>query len=266
MERMQPGQTFDVPRTALLLTGSVKSLLPLPASFSLAVNNPRRSTSAADLLWPANIGSSDSGSTAPGSQHHHQHQQGRLGTVSTASYMRHKPAAGSDDGLERQRSAPVQLQVGGSAAGSQILPPAQQQQQQQQGAEEAAGGIGRQGSSSTATSLSSGAIIAAIGAANGDDGGAAGASVNASTGSLAGSSGSGNHLAITMSSIAPGAAGGAGSDIDKQPLLAAPAELPPGHFECVIEAMVLQVRMWHQQGCCECTLVRNVEHAFRELP
>ncbi|WIA41790.1 hypothetical protein OEZ86_009122 [Tetradesmus obliquus] len=35
VERVQPGQVFEVPRTALLLTGSVRSLLPLPAEFHL---------------------------------------------------------------------------------------------------------------------------------------------------------------------------------------------------------------------------------------
>lgn len=57
MERIEPDETFEVPRTALLLTGSVKSLLPLPAQFSAAVQNADRKSSAADLLWPSNISS-----------------------------------------------------------------------------------------------------------------------------------------------------------------------------------------------------------------
>lgn len=65
MERVEPGHTFDVPRTALLLTGSVKSLTPLPADFSLAVQNPNRKSSAADLLWPSNISSTWDGSGRP---------------------------------------------------------------------------------------------------------------------------------------------------------------------------------------------------------
>lgn len=92
MERIEPDETFGVPRTALLLTGSVKSLLPLPAQFSAAVQNVDRKSSAADLLWPSNISSNWDGSSVASST-------GRPGRGSA-------PGHSGGDSMPRQASAP----------------------------------------------------------------------------------------------------------------------------------------------------------------
>jgi hypothetical protein len=130
---MQPGRSFDVPRTALLLTGSVKSQLPLPRAFSMAVSNPARTASAADLLWPDNILGKD-----------------------------HQPASSS------QRSS-----INGNAHTHL-----------------------QDSASSAANAAPAGSVL------GGSDGAAA----------------------------------------DGESVLTAPTELPPGEFDCLIEAMVLQVR------------------------
>jgi hypothetical protein len=160
VERIQPGQTFAVPRTALLLTGMVRSLLPLPASFSLAVANPKRSTSAADLLWPSNISSTEAeGSYQDGSRH------------SGHSMAQHSSSGSFGDGsMTRQQSAP------GHFAGQHSLSASQQQLQQQGCAEQGQVRVVLYGSSAAAPDAghagangTSGSAGAAAPAAAGDD-------------------------------------------------------------------------------------------------
>jgi hypothetical protein len=105
VERIEPEQTFEVPRTALLLTGSVKSLLPLPAQFSAAVQNTDRKSSAADLLWPSNISSNWDGSSDASST-------GRPSRVSA-------PGHSGSDSMQRQASAPSSTLLQNSAVGSE---------------------------------------------------------------------------------------------------------------------------------------------------
>lgn len=143
VERVQPDDVFEVPRTGLLLTGKVKALLPLPASFSM------------QHLVTASGGSSSS-----------------LGSI------------------------------GASARGPAA----------------AAGADGPQGDSPR----SSGSC--------------------GSSSARAGGGGGGGTMCLRLGNEEPGADG-------SRPavhLLAAPAELPPGEFKCLQEAMVLQVRM----QCC----------------
>jgi hypothetical protein len=159
------GQTFDVPRTALLLTGAVQALLPLPASFSAAVANTQRTTSAADLLWPSNIGHSGSGPAAAG---------GPLGAVSMGG-ARHKAAhAGVQlpSGADRQHSAP-------SAASVRVELAPQQERTGSSGAAHAraGGGTGTAGTSSSSSSGGGGSGTVATTAGNGSAAAAADPSV-----------------------------------------------------------------------------------------
>lgn len=194
MESVAAGETFDVPRTALLLTGSVKSLLPLPAQFSAAVQNPHRTSSAADILWPSNISSMwDSTSESANSRPGHSSSEGN----STHS---------------RQQSVPASSVSQSPAAAQQDL-----------------SGSG----SSRAAAAQSGSISVVV-----HDG-----------------------CVATPPKGSPAAAVGAGSsgaDAGDPLLLVAPAELPPGEFKCIEEAMVLQVR---GETCCRCTVWHTVSVA-----
>lgn len=113
VERIEPEQTFEVPRTALLLTGSVKSLLPLPAQFSAAVQNTDRKSSAADLLWPSNISSNWDGSSDASSN-------GRPSRVSA-------PGHSGSDSMQRQASAPSSTLLQSSACKAALLGSAETQ-------------------------------------------------------------------------------------------------------------------------------------------
>jgi hypothetical protein len=211
VERVQPGQTFDVPRTALLLTGSVKSLLPLPASFSAAVQNPKRHVSAADLLWPSNIsGGQWSGASSEDSSSGHA-QAGQHGSSSSIS---------------RQQSAPALNPVHGQPSPNDALPAQQQQQMNGVSSGASAGQLAGGSSSSTCVIDPLTATASAVKVV-----------VHDSTGS------SDAKAAAAAASRAPGCNGVGSHAVDDDPLLlAAPAELPPGEFTCTVEAMVLQVR------------------------
>jgi hypothetical protein len=163
VERVEPGHTFDVPRTALLLTGSVKSLTPLPADFSLAVQNPHRKSSAADLLWPSNISSTWDGSGRP-----------LVG-------LPLEPAAGGQDAASSSHSS---------------------------GSNTAAGAD----STNISVTVHDAAAAAAAAAAAG-----------------------------TPFSKAATAADAGHTEEGSLMQLVAPAELPPGEFQCMTQAMLLQV-------------------------
>lgn len=204
MERVEPGQTFDVPRTALLLTGSVKSLLPLPASFSLAVQNPKRKSSAADLLWPSNISSTwdaNGSDSSPGR---------RMSAPADAT-----GSSGDLDGpLQQQPLAGVQLPHTPERA--------------------AAGGTRGQeagGQEATSSSFSSASSAAA----------AAGASAPATPFATAAGAGGGTGGSQHEAAAAAGARSGQQTEEGELLQLVAPAELPPGEFKCITQAMVLQV-------------------------
>jgi hypothetical protein len=190
VERVAAGETFDVPRTALLLTGSVKSLLPLPAQFHAAVQNPHRTSSAADILWPSNISSlwgsaSESANSRPSGPGHSSSENdsthSRQHFVLPSSAVQ-SPAAAQQDGTARDQS--------------------------------------RNGSNGAAAAQP-GSIRVVV-----DDGSAAGAPKGSPAAAAGGDAGS----------------SGAGADAGDLLLLAAPAELPPGEFKGIEEAMVLQVR------------------------
>lgn len=196
MERVEAGETFDVPRTALLLTGSVKSLLPLPAQFSLAVQNPHRTSSAADILWPSNISSSwDDASESLASR------------PSRGSAPGH--SSSETDSISRQGSAPVVA----------VLPSPGAPQSDGMG-RDLAGVANSSYSSSSAAGAEhiSSSLHVVVHDSTGKGSAAGAAAVN-------------------------GAAAGAGDKGDKSDVsrLVAPAELPPGEFKCIEEAMVLQV-------------------------
>lgn len=235
MERVQPGETFDVPRTALLLTGAVKSLLPLPASFSMAVQNPKRTTSAADLLWPSNITSSWDGSSESTL---HTSDSGGLGP----------PAGRCSDGvvgsMTRQQSAP-----GGYLPQHGSMDTAQQEQQRQRQEQiELAKQPSRTGQgNSSCGSLSS--VDSATASKSGTHATlAAGHTAAAATGNVSVSVRDVTGPSQTAAAAAGGKqAAGAGVNGGDPLKLVAPVELPPGDFICITEAMVLQVIVG---GCC----------------
>lgn len=211
VERVEAGQTFDVPRTALLLTGSVKSLLPLPASFSLAVQNPKRKSSAADLLWPSNISSTwdpDRADSSPGR---------RMSAPADVT-----GDSGDLGGLPQQQQLPVAHDV---AVASVQLPHTPERSF-------AVSGHGQLGGHDAASSSASSASSTDAGM-NGAPG-----TPFAKAAAASGAAGGSRHEAATAAEARSGRAHV--EEVDSLQLVA-PAELPPGEFKCLAQAMVLQV-------------------------
>lgn len=174
MECVQPGQVFEVPRTALLLTGSVRSLLPLPAEFHL---RREHSAPASSIKATANGSAADRVNGSSGSLQ----ELGRSGS-SELLLSPKRQGSGSDSGSSSPKgSSPRGGSPGASVANlAAILEhPAHDQQQHDVVAHE----------------------VAAEAQAKEQQ----------------------------------------QQQQDDARVLASPAELPPGDFSCLTEAMLLQV-------------------------
>lgn len=202
MERVKPGQVFEVPRTALLLTGTVKALLPLPADLSL-----HRGHSAPMGSWiPPKGGSSSSsglslnsladGADAPahGQNAADLHHQGSVDSSTGSDDVRRSSPAG---GSPNSSSGNLLGRIWEHAEHR----PLQQQEDQAAAAAAAARVSVRSEDAAVVSSPGKGSLRVDLATHSSDNGHA-----NAQ-------------------------------------LLAAPAELPPGEFKCLTEAMVLQVPM-----------------------
>uniref|UniRef100_A0A383VZP0 Cyclic nucleotide-binding domain-containing protein n=1 Tax=Tetradesmus obliquus TaxID=3088 RepID=A0A383VZP0_TETOB len=175
VERVQPGQVFEVPRTALLLTGSVRSLLPLPAEFHL---RREHSAPASSIKATANGSAADRVNGSSGSLQ----ELGRSGS-SELLLSPKRQGSGSDSGSSSPKgSSPRGGSPGASVANlAAILEhPAHDQQQH-------------------------------------------------------------DVVAHEVAAEAQAKEQQQQQQDDDARVLASPAELPPGDFSCLTEAMLLQV-------------------------